>query len=241
MFKKYFAVLGMAALVAATAIGSLLVLSAKADTAVVTPTGLTATAGSSTSINLAWNGAGNSYQIFRNGSAVASTTGTSFIDMGLSPATTYNYNVSAFDSAGSSSPLSTIIYVQTLAATTTPTTTPPSASSTAIYGWVTIPQSLYNQIFNVSTSTAGSYTYVNGYPTINGNYYDCGGNLDNDMAHHITKGTDSDSAHHIGKNCPGGSPQPPSANNHITIPLTAEVSQALWQAINVNHITAPNP
>lgn len=52
---------------------------------------------------------------------------------------------------------------------------------------------------------AGSVTYINGYPTINGNYVDCNGNVDNDSSHHTTDPNDTDPAHHIGQNCPVGS------------------------------------
>jgi hypothetical protein len=48
-------------------------------------------------------------------------------------------------------------------------------------------------------------TYVNGYPTVNGNYIDCNGNIDNDMGHHTTSSGDTDPAHHVGQNCPAGS------------------------------------
>ncbi len=52
---------------------------------------------------------------------------------------------------------------------------------------------------------ATTVVYVNGYPTISGNFVDCNGNVDNDPSHHTTDPSDSDPAHHIGQNCPAGS------------------------------------
>src|SRR5206468_1529295 len=73
------------------------------------PTGLTATAISSSQIALVWspstdNIAVSGYKVFRNGAlsgTVSSTTG--YQDAGLSPATTYAYAVAAFDAAGNTS------------------------------------------------------------------------------------------------------------------------------------------
>jgi hypothetical protein len=72
------------------------------------PTGLTATATSSSEIDLSWNAStGNGsfpiagYQIFRNGSQVGTTTsGTIYADTGLTPATMYSYMVDAYDTVG---------------------------------------------------------------------------------------------------------------------------------------------
>ena len=57
-----------------------------------TPTGLTATAVSTTQINLSWNASTDNvavtgYQVFRNGAQVGTSTTTTFSDTGLSPST----------------------------------------------------------------------------------------------------------------------------------------------------------
>jgi hypothetical protein len=62
------------------------------------------------------------------------------------------------------------------------------------------------------TGTTSPYTMINGYPTMNGNYFDCEGNIDNDMAHHTTDPNDTDPGHNVGKNCPGGMPKMPKMN-----------------------------
>jgi len=92
------------------------------------PIGLTATAISSSQINLSWNTPSNNggspitgYQILRSTndgswSTIVSNTGstsTTYSNTGLSPSTTYAYQVSAINSVGTSSPSNT-------ATTTTP-------------------------------------------------------------------------------------------------------------------------
>ncbi len=72
------------------------------------PTGLVATAISSSIIDLAWTASTDNvgvtgYKVFRNGTQVATVTGTSYPDTGLSPSTTYIYTVSAYDAAGNNS------------------------------------------------------------------------------------------------------------------------------------------
>jgi len=73
-----------------------------------TPTNLTATAVSTSQINLSWTASTDNvgvtgYKIFRNGSYLTSVTGTSYSNTGLSPVTTYSYKVSAYDAAGNES------------------------------------------------------------------------------------------------------------------------------------------
>jgi glucose/arabinose dehydrogenase len=98
------------------------------------PTGLSATAASTTAIDLAWIASTDNvgvagYRVFRNGTQVATPTTNSYQDSGLTPATTYTYTVSAVDAAGNASAQSA-----SAAATTQsppPDTTPPTASMTA--------------------------------------------------------------------------------------------------------------
>jgi hypothetical protein len=72
------------------------------------PTGLTATPASSSAINLQWNASSDNvgvagYIVRRDGVQIATPTGTSFADSGLSAATTYSYTVAARDAAGNTS------------------------------------------------------------------------------------------------------------------------------------------
>jgi chitodextrinase len=83
------------------------------------PTGLTATAVSSSQINLSWNASTDNvgvagYLVFRNNGQIVSTTQTSYSDTGLSPSTTYTYTVEAFDAAGNISAASSPATATTL-------------------------------------------------------------------------------------------------------------------------------
>jgi hypothetical protein len=69
------------------------------------PSGLTATATSSSSVNLSWTASTDNvgvtgYNIFRNGTKVGTTTTTSYTDSGLASNTQYTYTVTAYDAAG---------------------------------------------------------------------------------------------------------------------------------------------
>ena len=73
-----------------------------------TPANLTATAVSSSQINLSWSPSTDTlpsfgYAILRNGTLVKTTTQTTFVDSGLTPATSYTYNIVAYDSTGADS------------------------------------------------------------------------------------------------------------------------------------------
>jgi len=97
------------------------------------PTGLTASAVSSSQINLSWAASSDNvgvsgYRVYRGGTQIATTSVTSFTDTGLSASTTYTYAVAAFDAAGNLSAQSSP------ASATTPApsdTTPPTVSITS--------------------------------------------------------------------------------------------------------------
>ncbi len=97
------------------------------------PTGLTASAVSSSQINLSWAASSDNvgvsgYRVYRGGTQIATTSATSFTNTGLSPSTTYTYAVAAFDAAGNLSAQSSPASATTPAA---PDTTPPSVSITS--------------------------------------------------------------------------------------------------------------
>ena len=88
-------------------------------TAPSTPTGLSATAISSTQINLSWTASTDNigvvgYRIYRAGTQVGTSAGTTYSDSGLSPSTSYSYTVSAYDAAGNNSPQSSSASATTL-------------------------------------------------------------------------------------------------------------------------------
>jgi parallel beta-helix repeat protein len=70
-------------------------------------------------LQLSWNPASDNvgvrqYCVFRNGVRVGYTAAVWYTDNGLTPATSYEYQISALDAAGNESPLSKIIQVKTL-------------------------------------------------------------------------------------------------------------------------------
>lgn len=73
------------------------------------PSGLQATAISATQIDLTWNASTDpetgvaNYRVFRDNVLIAQPTGTSFSDTGLTPETTYSYEVSAVNGDGDES------------------------------------------------------------------------------------------------------------------------------------------
>jgi len=73
------------------------------------PSGLSASAASSSQINLTWNastgGTGGiaGYRVYRGGSQIATTASTSYNDSGLAASTSYTYNVAAYDTIGNTS------------------------------------------------------------------------------------------------------------------------------------------
>ncbi|WP_327256467.1 extracellular catalytic domain type 1 short-chain-length polyhydroxyalkanoate depolymerase [Streptomyces sp. NBC_01244] len=66
------------------------------------PAGLAAGNATDTAITLNWNGVSGaaSYAVYRDGSRIATPTGSPFTDTGLSPGSTHTYAVAALDGAG---------------------------------------------------------------------------------------------------------------------------------------------
>src|SRR5436853_1193821 len=94
------------------------------------PTGLTASAVSSSQINLSWTASSDNvgvsgYRVYRGGTQIATTSATSFANTGLSASTTYTYTVAAYDAAGNLSAQSSSASATTPAP---PDTTPPSVT-----------------------------------------------------------------------------------------------------------------
>ncbi|WP_084964995.1 DUF4832 domain-containing protein [Thermoactinospora rubra] len=86
-------------------------------TAPTAPT-LTSTGKTATSVSLSWSGATDNvgvtgYEVYRGATRVATPTGTSYTDEGLTPSTAYSYTVKARDAAGNLSPSSNTVTVST--------------------------------------------------------------------------------------------------------------------------------
>ncbi len=85
------------------------------------PASLSATAASSSSVNLSWSASGDNigvsgYRIFRDGQEVATSFSASYSDSGLAESTLYTYQVCACDAAGNDSALSSSVSATTLSA-----------------------------------------------------------------------------------------------------------------------------
>ena len=93
-----------------------------------TPTNLSATAVSSSQINLSWSASTDNvgvtgYQIFRGGTLITTVTGTSYSNTGLTTNTSYSYTVKATDAAGNASANSSTASATTQVGTPVPTAT----------------------------------------------------------------------------------------------------------------------
>jgi chitodextrinase len=91
------------------------------------PGGLATTAKTDQSISLQWNASTdnvgvNGYDVYRDGTLITSTVGTSYTDSGLTVSTTYHYTVRAHDASGNNSAQSSVLPVTTLADLVAPTT-----------------------------------------------------------------------------------------------------------------------
>lgn len=114
-----------------------------------TPTGLTATTVSTSQIDLLWNASTDNvavtgYKVFRDGLFVATSTMTSYSDIGLTASTTYGYTVAAFDA---------VLNISTTSATATATTFAESVDTGGTGGGGgNSSRRLYIDIFNVQVT-----------------------------------------------------------------------------------------
>jgi fibronectin type 3 domain-containing protein len=109
------------------------------DTPPPAPSGLAATPASASRIDLSWTAAVDpesgvaSYNVYRDGTQVGSTTTTSFSDTGLDPASTYSYRVSAVNGDGLEGPRSGEVSATTMEeADATPPPTPSGVTASAV-------------------------------------------------------------------------------------------------------------
>jgi hypothetical protein len=115
-------------------------------TAPSVPGGLTATAVSSSQINLSWTASTDNvgvtgYNVFRGGTKIGTSPNTSYQDAGLAASTTFTYTVSAFDAAGNTSAQSAGASATTQASSGGGGGTLPST-----LGWYQIPNTAYQKV-----------------------------------------------------------------------------------------------
>ncbi|MCG3113116.1 MAG: DNRLRE domain-containing protein [Candidatus Manganitrophus sp. SB1] len=138
-----------------------------ADTSAPTaPTGLTATAASSSQINLSWNVSTDNvgvtgYRIYRNGTQVGTTTLRNYSNAGLAADTAYSYTVAAYDAAGNLSAQSAAVSTRTLPP---PDTTAPVISG-ILAGSITANGALISWSTNEPADTQVEYGTTTAYGT----------------------------------------------------------------------------
>jgi chitodextrinase len=167
-------------------------------TAPTAPTGLTATVVSAAQIDLSWTASTDNvgvagYKIMRDGTQIATTTGTTYSDKTVKPSTTYNYSVVAYDAANNLSPASNTA-TATTPADTSPPTAPTSLTASAVsatqvdLSWNASTDNVavagYQVIRDgkqIGTSTGTSYSDNTAKPSTTYNYtvvaYDAANNL----------------------------------------------------------------
>jgi chitodextrinase len=129
------------------------------------PTGLAGTAASDRQVNLSWQPSSDTnaiqgYVVYRNGARITSVPvgSTTYRDVGLSPATAYEYRVFAQDGRGNESGLSTPMSVTTASAPTPPADT--IAPSVPTWGSTTcISPTRIDLAWNASTDNVGVQGY----------------------------------------------------------------------------------
>jgi chitodextrinase len=143
------------------------------------PTGVTATATTTTSISLGWTASTDpdsvvaGYNVYRGGTKIGTTASPKYTDTGLTANTSYTYSVSAYDGAGNTSAQSTPFMTATNPATDTTAPSVPAGlaktgatSATISLSWTasTDPDSpvagynVYRGGTKVGTSATASYT-----------------------------------------------------------------------------------
>ncbi|MFD8422831.1 glycosyl hydrolase family 18 protein [Streptomyces sp. NPDC059466] len=118
-----------------------------------------------TSVKLSWSAATDdkgikNYDVLRGGTKVATVTGTTYTDTGLTAGTDYSYTVQARDTADQTGPASGAVSVHTTGGTTTP---PPTGKAIKL-GYFT-EWGIYGRNYNVknlvTSGSAAKITHIN--------------------------------------------------------------------------------
>jgi fibronectin type 3 domain-containing protein len=226
--------------------------SSGSGTAPSAPTGVTATAQSSSSIMVSWysvSGAA-SYNVYRSTSPsgiyplVGSPSGTSYTDTGLSPNTTYYYQVKAQNSAGVESNFSSYVSATTSSADITATV---QSSSSIMVSWKSVSGARFYYLFR-STSPYGGFQYLNTTGSNEISYTDTGLSPNTTYYYAVksvnSAGVESDFSSYASATTSSPPPSPPA-----NITATAQSSSSIrvsWYSVsgvanyNVYRSTSPS-
>jgi hypothetical protein len=125
-----------------------------------TPTGLTATAISSSQINLSWTASTDNvgvtgYNVYRAGTKIGTSGNTTYQDTGLTASTSYSYAVAAFDAAGNISAQSTGASATTQASTG-------GGGLPSSLGWYQIPNTTLQSVCPPNNYGGSGYGFSDG-------------------------------------------------------------------------------
>ena len=143
-------------------------VSAKPESIPATPTGVSASAESSTSIKVSWSSVigATGYKVYRSTSSsgtyssVGDVTTTSYTNTGLTAGTTYYYKVSAYNSAGESAQSSSVsAKPESIPSTPTGVWAEVASSSSIQVGWSSVTGATGYKVYR-STSSSGTYSKV---------------------------------------------------------------------------------
>jgi YD repeat-containing protein len=122
------------------------------------PTGLSASAASSTQVNLSWNAVSDTggsglagYRVYRNGVHITNRSVTNYSDTSVTASTAYSYTVAGYDNAGNTSAQSSAANVTTPAPPDTTAPSVPTGVATSVVG-----DNQVNISWSASTDTGGS-------------------------------------------------------------------------------------
>lgn len=137
------------------------------------PTGLAATAVADTQMNLSWSAASDAggpglagYKVYRNGTQIGTTSGTSYSDTGVTAFNTYTYTVAAYDTVGTTSAQSSAVSASTYYQITDGNgNILPAASALYVAGFPTAYPSVYIWYVRKASGTQVLMVATGGYGT----------------------------------------------------------------------------
>ena len=129
-----------------------------------TPTNLSVTGTTETTVNLDWNNSSDNvgvagYNVFMNGNNIGTVSNSSANITGLTEGTTYSFYVNAFDAAGNTSSASNTVNATTDSSTPNPVTYCSSGGNNSSYEWIDLVE--LNNLNNPTGNNGGYADFTN--------------------------------------------------------------------------------